>query len=241
MEFLVKIQSTIYAQIGIFIILLLAYYFFQRKLPRFRLFSVALLRGVVVIAIFIYLFMNWSSEVNPTLRNASVLGMFVVNLYMLWQVILARMEFPYRDALEACSREPENPKHFYNMVNSGKRFYYMRYFWHALFGGGSLHRILHGIAREQVTYDFQRIFRDQGKEKRIINFQMAMAFLRKQLAEDESYPQEFKEAMEKSIAEFSSHSWIEEHTNKFLVMVLDTPEVLLSPEWASDWEKIIKS
>jgi hypothetical protein len=105
-EYLVKLQSTVYAQIGIFLFLAAVYLVSQRKLPTFRIVGFAVMRIVLIVALFIYLFLNWSSEVNPSLHNASVLGMFIVNLYMVWQVILTRMELPYRKALEACAENP---------------------------------------------------------------------------------------------------------------------------------------
>lgn len=240
MEYLVQLQSTVYAQIGIFLILGASYLISQRKLPTFRIVGFAVIRLAIIIALFIYLFLNWSSEVNPSLRNASVLGMFVVNLYMLWQVILIRMELPYRQALEACAENPHKAGLFQNVIRTGKRFYNMRYFWQALVSGGSIQRFLHGIALEQLRYDFKRIFQKYGVGKDIINFQMAMAFLRKRLAKDD-FPPEFKEAMEKVIDEFSTHAWIQEQMNNFLTIVVETPEELYGSEWADEWQKIIKS
>ncbi len=240
MEYLVKLQSTVYAQVGIFLLLVVLYFLSERKLPTFRIVGFAVMRIVLIVALFIYLFLNWSSEVNPSLRNASVWGMFIVNLYMVWQVILTRMELPYREALEACGKNPDKPELFQNVIRTGRRFYNMRYFWQALVSGGSIQRFLHGIALEQLRYDFKRIFQKHGVSKDIINFQMAMAFLRKRLAKDD-FPPEFKEAMEKVIDEFSQHLWVREQMNDFLTIVVESPEELYGSEWAAEWQEIVKS
>jgi hypothetical protein len=239
-EFLVKFQTTVYAQVGIFVVLTALYFMSQRKLPTHRLVSFAMVRIVVANVIFIYLLLNWSSEVNPTLRNASVMGMFVVNLYMLWQVVLTRMELPYREALEACGQNPDQPGLFQDVIRTGKRFYNMRYFWQALFSGGSIKRFLHGIALEQLRFDFKRIFQKHGVSQDIINFAMAMAFLRKQLAKAQ-LPAEVKDSTERAIAEFSQQPWIKEEMNTFLTIVVEAPEELYGSEWAEEWQKIISS
>jgi 4-amino-4-deoxy-L-arabinose transferase-like glycosyltransferase len=239
-EYLVKFQTKVYAQVGIFLVLVALYFMSQRKLPTYRLVSFAMVRIVAAIVVFIYLFLNWSSEVNPTLRNASVLGMFVVNLYMLWQVVLTRMELPYREALEACGQNPDQPSLFQDVIRTGKRFYNMRYFWQALFSGSSIKRFLHGIALEQLRFDFKRIFQQHGVSQDIINFAMTMAFLRRQLAKAQ-LPPEVKESMERAIAEFSQHPWIKEEMNNFLAIVVETPEELYGSEWAEEWQKIISA
>jgi hypothetical protein len=241
MEFLVKFQSTVYAQIGLFLVLAALYLISQRKLPTFRIMGFAVIRLVIVSALFLYLFLNWSSEVNPSLRNASVMGIFIVNLYTLWQVILTRMELPYRLALDACGRQPKNSENFRHMVQAGKRFYYLRYFWQALVSGSSIQRFLHGVAREQVRYDLQKSLHQHGSGKRVINFQMQMAFLKRQLSEDDTFPQEFREVIVKAIDDFANHRWIEEQVDAFLLLATESPEDLISSSWAEEWQKIMKT
>lgn len=239
-EFLVKFQTTVYAQVIIFTVLSTLYFLVQRKLPMYRLVSFATVRLIAATVVFFYLFLNWSSEVNPTLRNASVFGMFVVNLYILWQVMLTRVEQPYREALEACGQNPEQPGLFQDVIRTGRRFYNMRYFWQALFSGGSIKRFLHSIALEQLRFDFKRIFRKHGVSQDIINATMAMAFLRKQL-DKAPLPAEAKDAAERAITDFSRHPWIKEEMDNFLNIVVETPEELYGSEWAEEWQKIISS
>lgn len=228
-----------YVQIAVFLGFVTLYLITHRRLHAFRLFSFAAVRIVFLVALFIYLFLNWSSEVNPSLRNASVLGMFIVNLYMLWQVILTRLELTYRLALEACGRNPDNRELIHRVVAAGKRFFYTRYFWQALVSGISLQRFLQGVAREEVRYDLQKALRQHSPGRQIINFQMQMAYLKKQLSEDESFPQEFKDVMIKAIDDSSGHPWIKEQMNRFLAQAMEAPEELVDSSWSGAWEKTV--
>lgn len=239
MQFMLGLESTVYVQVGIFITLGALYLIFQRKLPTFRFLSFAMLRLAAVIAFFIYLFLNWSSEVNPSLRHGSVLGLFIVNLYLLWHVILTSLELPYRQALDAYSRNPENPELFQNVLRMGKRFYGMRHLWQALVSGGSIWHFLRSITLEHLRADLRRIFHKHGVSQGIFNFQMARAFLKKQLVA-EDFPSDFKELMEKVIQDFSGHPWIEEQMNKFLNTLVESPEDLLD-KWAGIWRKDLQA
>jgi hypothetical protein len=241
MEFLITFQSTIYAQIGLFLGLAALYVSSQRKLPAFHVLSFAVVRLAMTVALFLYLFLNWSSEVNPSLRNASVWGMFFVNLYLLWQIILTRLELPYRLALGACGRQPDNPDNFRLVVQTGRRYYHVRHFWQALISGSSIHRFLHGVAREQVRDDLHKALHQYGPGKQIINFQMQTAFLKRQLDDDENLPQEVREALGKAVDEFAGHQWIEEQVDHFLFLATESPEELISSSWAEEWQKIMKS
>lgn len=241
MEFLISFQSTIYAQIGLFLGLTAIYVSSQRKLPTFHVLSFASVRLAMTSALFLYLFLNWSSEVNPSLRNVSVWGMFLVNLYLFWQIILTRLELPYRLALEACGRKPDNPDNFRLVVQTGKRYYHARHFWQALVSGSSIQRFLHGVSREQVRDDLHKSLHQYGPGKQIINFQMQIAFLKRQLGEDESLSQELADAIGQAVDEFASHQWLEEQVDYFLFMATESPEELISSSWAEEWQKIMKA
>ncbi|MBW1991965.1 MAG: hypothetical protein JRI59_07610 [Deltaproteobacteria bacterium] len=238
-QYLVELHSTVYAQIVLFLILGAFYLFSQRRLHPFRILAVAVIRLAIVVALFIYLFLNWSSEVNPSLREASVLGMFLINLYMLWHVVLIRMELPYREALEACAQDPGSPELFHNVVRTGRRFYNMRYFPLSLVSGGSIKRFLHGIAVEQLRHDFRHILQKRGVSLDI-DFQMAHFFLKRRLHE-EDYPPEFKNFMDKVIDNFFSHAWIQEEMNRFLSAVLESPEELYRSELIAREEEAAES
>ncbi len=235
--FLKAIESSVYVQIGTFVILVPIYFFSQRRLPSRMTFGISMVRLAILVLIFSYLTLTWSSEVNPSLRSGSVLGMFILNLFFLWQIIVARKEIPYRQALEAATQEPFQASNFHQVVQLGKRYYYYRHFWHGLLSGLSPSRFLHAIASEQIRHDVKNSLSAHGMEKNLITFPMEMAFLRKQLADDETLPAEFKEVMGKVIDEFANHPWVEEHVNRFLSLVMENPGDLLSPEFTSELEK----
>ncbi|MEW6386881.1 MAG: hypothetical protein AB1491_05120 [Thermodesulfobacteriota bacterium] len=236
LDFFLRLQASVYIQI-IILVLLLAYFFGHRRDPRHLISGLSLFRTIILILIFLYFLWNWSSEIPPSLRNVSVLGMFIINLYMFWNVILTRLERPYRDALEACGQEPEKPANYQQLWRSAKRFFYVRYFLDALFSGGSPTRFLHSITSEQVRHDVKNIFSQRGVKKPLISCQTEMAFLKNRLSQEESLPAEFKEVMTKAIDQFQQHPWIEEQVNEFLALALEDPVRLYSPEWAARMEK----
>ena len=41
----------------------------------------------------------WVSAINPALTAISIFGMFIINLFMVYNLLLACLERPYRDAL----------------------------------------------------------------------------------------------------------------------------------------------
>jgi hypothetical protein len=241
LDYLIRVEFTVYAQIAIFLGLVILNYHVARQLPTRLFFGFTVFKNIIIMVIFLYFFLNWSTAVNPSLRTASVLGMSITNLFMLWQVILNRAEVPYQRALNACAKEPEVLGPCKEIVSKGKLFYYLRYLWHSLFSGNFPGKFLHDIAAEQIRYDIQTAFQKHGIEKNLINFQMQLTFLRRKLSEDETLPLEFKEFMGKVISQFEQHPWIEEHVNEFLHMIIVSPEKLFGSEWASTWQEGFKS
>jgi hypothetical protein len=239
-DFLFRMEASVYIQV-IILILLLAYFFGYRKDPRHLVSGVSVLRTITLVLIFFYFLWNWASSVSPALRNVSVLGMFIINLYMLWNVILTRLERPYRDALEACGQNLGKPEEIQTVWRTGKTFAYVRYFPQALFSGSSPFKFLHGIAAEQVRQDLKEVLHRHGISKDLISLQTQVTFLKDRLAADETLPPEFKETMLKAIAQFSQHPWIEEQVNQFLTTVQENPETLIRPGEAAGLEEIIQS
>jgi hypothetical protein len=235
---MVNLLSSAYAEIVILALLLL-YLLSRRKDPRLVVSAVRLVRTILVVLIFFYFMFIWASTVQPTLRAISVFGMFVINLYMLYNILLAWMERPYREALASVKQAPGKQELLHDIWHYGKRFYYTSYTFESLFSGRNPFHFLHAIAIDRVREDIKATLRLYGVEQRLISFQTMIGFLKSQLAGDDTLPGEFKEHMEKAIEDFAKHPWIEEQSDKFLRMATERPEDLHFPEWMDRFEKSI--
>ena len=128
------------------------------------------------------------------------------------------------DALSAIATNLEKQNTLHKIWQSGKRFYYSRYFISSLFSGINPFTFLHDISTERVREDIQDILRQYGLEQKLISFQMMTAYLKNQLACDENLPSDFKDVMQDSVDCFTKHPWIEEQVNHFLQMATERPE-----------------
>jgi Ca2+/Na+ antiporter len=235
MQTLVNVLAHAYTQILILILLIV--YLFMHRDQRLAVSGIRIVRTILVVVIFFYFMFIWASSVNPTLHTISLTGMYVVNFYMLYTLLLARMERPYRDALEAIGQQPEKHEAFHDIWHYGKRFYYLDNFLESLFSGHNPFRFIHAIATDRVREDIKERLRHYGVEKKLISLEMLKGYLHSQLAADKNLPMEFKNTMDKAIEDFSTHPWIEEKVNEFLNMVIERPEDLHYPEWMERFEK----
>ena len=224
-QHIVDILTSAYAQVVI-LFLLLAYFFTHRRDPRLVASKLSLVRTALQLLVFFYFLWNWSSEIPPSLRNTSVLGMFIVNLFLLKNVVLTRWERPYRDALEAYAEEFEAQTSLDKVWRLGKRFYYARYLITALFSGHSPLHFLHGVATEGICDDVKEVLARAGKAAPLVTCKEMMAFLEERLASDRTLPHESRQGIEKGISGFAQHDWIQEQVNKFLDKVLESPDKL---------------
>ncbi|MDD3579769.1 MAG: hypothetical protein PHW74_01970 [Desulfobacca sp.] len=222
---IINLLLSAYVQV-VLLFLLLAYFFGHRHDPRHVASKLGLIRTIVMLLLFIYFLWNWSSEIPPSLRNTSVLGMFLINLFLIKNVILGRLERPYRDALETYGQAPEQQGNLDQIWRTGKRFYYFRYFFTSLFSGGSPQRFLHGLATERINQDIKDIFTRSGKAKQLISCKTLVAFLKDRLATDQVLPAELKSSIHQSISQLSEHAWIADQLNEFLDTAIEAPEKL---------------
>ena len=230
-DYLITMESSVYIQLGLFALLLI-YFFAYRKDPRHLVSGLSLVRTLLIFVLFSYLLWNWASAVSPPLRTASVVAMFLVNLYMLWNVVLTRLERPYRDALAACVRQGGQAADLEQVWRTGKRFYYWRYFSQALVSGAP-GRFAHNLAVDQVREDLQAVLRQKGLKPELLSLKTLVGYLEQQLSRDDTLPQDFKETMRQCITEFARHAWIETHVNRFLAELLESPERLFAPDWGT--------
>jgi len=228
--------SSAYIQIVIFF-LLGAYFVRHRRDPRMVVSGIRIIRVIILLIIFLYFTLTWGSLIVPSLRAISVFGMFIINLYLFYYLLLARIERPYRDTLTALSQNPEKPETFHGIWSHGKKFYYFYYFIHSLFSGSHPFRFLHEMATDRVREDIKDQLRRLGVEKKLISLNLMVGFMNNRLAGDENLPADFKEVMGKIIDDLPKHPWIEEQVNEFLRIAMESPEDLHFPEWTSAFEK----
>jgi hypothetical protein len=225
----------------VILILLLVGFFAHWKDTRLLVSGVRFVRTFIVVLIFFCLFMIWNSLVNPSLRPIAVFGMFLLNLFMLYNLILARLERPYHKLLAAITQDPEKHELIHEAWVKGKRFYYLRYAWSSLFSGANPAQFLQTIATERVRNDIKGELHRYGVQQKLISLPMMAGYLKRQAACDENLPADFKDLMIKTIDDFAKHPWIEEQANVFLTMVTETPEDLHFPEWMEKFESCVKA
>jgi hypothetical protein len=240
LQSLVSMLSSAYVEIIILFFLLIGFVMHRRD-PRLVVSSIRILRTLIVVLIFFYFMFIWASTVQPTLRSISVFGMFLVNVFMLYTLILARLERPYRDALGQVNLEPERHEQVHNIWRTGKRFYYSRYAWSSLFSGSNPFRFLHDLATERVRDDIKDALRKYGKEQKLITMAVLTAYLKNQIAGNATMPADFRDVMEKAVDDFSNHPWIQEQVNEFLRLATERPEDLHFPEWMTKFDSYVNT
>lgn len=237
---LVSILSSAYTEIVILIILVLALVIYRRDL-RLVVSGIRIIHTLILVLVFFYFMFIWASTVQPTLRSISVFGMFLINLFMLYNLVLARLERPFRDALAAMTSEPEKHELIHAVWHTGKRFYYFRYAWSSLFSGANPFRFLHGMACDRVRDDIKETLRRYGVEQKMITLPMMAGYLKSQIACDESMPADFRDLMGKAVDDFAKHPWIQERANEFLRLATERPEDLHFPEWMAQFNACVTS
>jgi hypothetical protein len=228
--------GSAYIQIVIFF-LLGAFFVKHRRDPRMVVSGVRLVRVIILLMTFLYLTLTWGSLIVPSLRAISVFGMFIINIYLFYYLLLARMERPYRDTLTALSQNPEKDETFHGVWSHGRRFYYFYYFTRSLLSGSNPFHFLHKMATDRVRDDIKDELRRLGVEKKLISLNLMVSFLKNRLAGDEKLPGDIKEVMGKIIDDLEKYPWIEAQINEFLRIAMETPEDLHFPEWTSAFEK----
>ena len=231
--------SSAYVEI-IILALLLAYFFHQRKDKRLIASGIRLVRTIIMILVFSYFMFIWASTVEPSLRHVSVFGMFLVNLYFFYNLVLAHFERPYRDALAGLGAEPRQPDILRTIWISGKRFYQLRYLFASVFSGINPLHFLGEISSDRVRDDIKDELHRLGVEKRLITLPVMVSFLQNQLACDDNLPADFKETMGQVIVNLTKHPWLEEQVNEFLRVVTESPEDMHFPQWMNQLNACVK-
>lgn len=229
-----------FTEIAILVVLLISF-FTLRKDPRLVVSGFRIFRTIILVVIFFYLMFVWVSAIRPALSAVSVFGMFVINLHMFFNLILSRLERPYRDALATMTSEPERHELIHAVWHTGKRFYYLRYAWSSLFSGTNPLHFLHDLATDRVRDDIKDTLHHYGVEQKMITIPMMAGYLKSEIACDQTMPVDFKDVMEKAIDDFARHPWIQEKGNEFLQLATERPEDLHFPEWMAKFSACVTS
>jgi hypothetical protein len=222
----------------IIFILLMAYVIIRRNDK--HLAGVSRLKIAVLLIIFVYFAwmpIVWPSLIPASMLTLSVFGMFVVNFYFLYSLVLARIEWPYRQRLANLAQEPANQEIFPPIWRYGKRFYYGYYIFQSLVSGSNPFRFLKEIATDRVRDDIKDELRQKGVKKKLISLPLMIDFMKNRLACDENLPADFKALTEKTLDDLGKHPWLEEQVNEFLRIAMESPEDLHFPAWTTAFEQ----
>lgn len=236
-QFLLGILGAPFTELVLFILLMV--YVVIRRHDK-RLAGISRLKIFILLIVFVYFAwmpLVWPTLIPSSMLTLSVFGMFVVNFYFFYSLVLARIEWPYRQRLANLAHEPANQEIFPPIWKYGKRFYYAYYIFQSLVIGSNPFRFLKEIATDRVRDDIKDELRQMGVKKKLISLNLMVGFLKNRLARDESLPADFKEVMGKIIDDLEKHPWIEEQVNEFLLIAMESPEDLNFPEWSSAFEK----
>lgn len=224
-DFFTNYILTPYFQ-GILFFVLFGLFFLRQRRATFISTGFNWLRTIILVVLFLYFGWNWASEIPASLRGASVLGMFIINLSMMYNLILGNLEEKYRQALEAYGLEANNKALADNVWKCGKTFLRTRYFFESLLSGQSPGLFLQGIINHQIPLDIQRVLAKHGVAAEILTHQTLLAFLATKLDQSTLLPQEIKSAVAQSLKQFAEHAWIREKIDDFLHLAMTDPKQL---------------
>jgi hypothetical protein len=224
---LAKVNMSIYFQTVVFIAFLALLFRLHWKMGSFMYIVINALKYCVFLLIFIYLFLNWASDVNPTLRNSSILIMTLINIYMLWHILVAAVELPYRRALKSCVEGVCTTMDLEQAFSTGKRFYRFRYFFSSLTSGIAPWHYLRGIAAERTRDDLHRVFAGLDPKASIFGANLYIHYLQNQLRADTNSSADKRDQRQRAIDALTQDPWLAETTSGFLHRLLTAPEDLL--------------
>ena len=224
---LAQINMSIYFQTIVFIALMAIVTRLHWKIGSVTHLLLCAVKYGVFVLIFIYLFLNWASDVNPSLRSSSILIMTLINLFMLWNVLVAAMELPYRRALRSCVEGVCTATDLEQTFITGKRFYKLRYFFAALTSGAKPWHFLRSVAAERTRDDLHRLFVDIDPKSSLFGAKLYVHFLRNQLTADKSMPADKRSERLRAVEALGRDPWLMEKSSAFLHNLLASPEDLI--------------
>lgn len=223
LNFIDSYLLTPYVQVVLFIILLVLFWMQHRKLKLVSS-SFNWLRTILSLLLFLYFAWNWATVISPLIARLSVLGMFFINLHMIYNFITVNLDEKYRQALEDYGQDLGNKQRQEAVWAAGKKYMYTRYAFDALFSGHSPGSFLQGVIARQIPADIRKVLIKQGVEKELITHKKLISFLQGRLSQNSELPQELKHILADVIGKFSEHAWIQDEVDGFLKLALTDPE-----------------
>ncbi|HAY23374.1 MAG TPA: hypothetical protein DCY27_14685 [Desulfobacterales bacterium] len=213
-------------------IVLLGLYILQRRQMHLLKSGLSWLRIIIMLVLFFYFVYNYASEIPEALRRTSIVGMFCLNLIMVYTLLLDRREEKYRQALAAYSQDLTSRPLLDEVWRLGKKFIYFRYIFEALASGYSPGNFLQGVISRQIPTDIKHVLMERGIVTEVVATQTLINFLNARLKESESLPPELKDVLAQVIQQLGDHAWIKEQIDAFLQMALKDPEKLYHSAWS---------
>jgi hypothetical protein len=230
LDFLRYVLFTPYLQAILFFILI-GLFAMQRRKFEFLSSSLSWLRTIVLLIMFLYFAASWATSIPPSLRTAAVFGMSFVNLSMIYNLLLGRLNENYQRALNAYSENIGNKELVENVWKTGKKFVYARYIFDAFFSGYSPKNFLRGVISRQIPADIENVLIKRGIHRELITHHKLLAYLKMKLNQSPELPQELKDVLSLTINQFGSHAWIQEQVDEFFQLALKNPEELYKATW----------
>jgi hypothetical protein len=230
LDFFNSIIFTPYLQAILFFVLI-GLFVLQRRQFEFVSTGLSWVRTLILLVLFLYFAWNWATEIPPSLRTASVFGMLFINLNMIYNLFLGKINETYQRALDAYGQDIANKALVENVWKTGKRFINARYFFDAFFSGYSPRNFLRGVASRQIPADIESVLIKHGVRSEIITHHKLLAYLNMKLEQSQELPQEIRDILARTIKDFDSHVWIQEKVNEFLQLALKDPEKLYHADW----------
>lgn len=230
LNFINNVLLTPYVQAVLFF-LLVGLFFLQRRKATFFMTSLGWVRTITLLILFLYFAWNWASEIPSSLRTASVIGMFCVNLSMLYNLILGNLEEKYWQALENYARAVDNKALLDRVWATGQRFLQWRFFPEAILSGHAPGTFLQGIINHQIPADLKRTLAKHGVAAEVITHKNLLAFLAKQLDQSTIITGELKAAIAQHLKQFAEHAWLQEQVDAFLHLAVTDPKKLTGLTW----------
>jgi len=226
LDFLNNYLLTPYVQAIIFFLLIGLFFLQYRRRATLVSTGLSWLRTIILLVLFLYFAWNWASEIPPSLRAASVLGMFLINLSMIFNLLLGNLEEKYQQALEAYGREATNKALLEKVWSSGRRYLQFRFFFEALLSGHAPGAFLQGVINYQIPGDIQRTLAKHGVAAEVVTHKTLLNFLATRLNQSTLLPPELKDAIAQTLKQFAEHAWIQEQVDAFLHLALTDPKKL---------------
>jgi hypothetical protein len=224
-DFIESYLLTPYVQVVVFVIVIGLFYAQHRK---FKLASSGFswVRTIVLVGLFVYFAWNWATSISPIITRLSVLGMFVINIYMFYNLLLGNLDEKYRLALDAYGHDVTNKEALAKVWSAGKNYIYSRYFFDSLFSGYNPGSFLKAVVSRQIPVDIEAVMAKQGLHKELVTHRRLLSFLTMKLNQDQDVPQSLRDILAQAIKQFDDHAWIQQQVDEFLQLALKDPEKL---------------